>query len=607
MKFFAVMFFMMSCSTQSAVPVPASDSVIIPEKPSGKLSTWNCESLIEKAKDITFSLKGLASLVAKKRCPDFTFDVKTLTAIEKRFYAEQIDELDPYLPPPNSSLTLDDWKIKLIAVRTPPEKMKAYKQLRIKQKNAGKRNDYIKTSKAMYTWAKKQLRKKKTTENQAYFYEAAQLFARTYWTEDTISKAHDILTEALTLLKDVSVAEIYFIQARMADEKLDMEKAVSLYDKAAADVTEFKPKTITFSVDRILWLKSWILFKEKKWSEAEKSLQTLAETTIDISEKSRANFYRARALNYQNKKDEAKIVLEEIIQSDFFGFYGLVAYHELGRKMPALSKVKFEKLFPFDLEISFLQPEQKTIFQDLIKYAETDIAEKSVLFLSKTPEQQINLGLYLAKNGNRYLPLFAAFGKLDNNARIEVLLSYSDLMYPQPHIQQVKTMAEKTSVSPSLIYSIMKKESAFNEKTRSSADACGLMQMIPRLAKQLSKKFEIPYSSEVDLFIPEINIQLGTFELMEQVKKQSGQLTFVAAAYNAGPSALNGWLKSRYRPDMLEFIEEIPYEETRTYVKLIARNKLFYDRISKRDEDHPFPIEFLEMIDSNKDSSARNL
>ena len=80
---------------------------------------------------------------------------------------------------------------------------------------------------------------------------------------------------------------------------------------------------------------------------------------------------------------------------------------------------------------------------------------------------------------------------------------------------------------------------------------------------------------------------------MEQVRKQSGQLTYVAAAYNAGPNALAGWLKTRKRPDIIEFIEEIPYDETRTYVKIIARNKLFYDRISKRDEEHSFPIEFL--------------
>ncbi len=139
----------------------------------------------------------------------------------------------------------------------------------------------------------------------------------------------------------------------------------------------------------------------------------------------------------------------------------------------------------------------------------------------------------------------------------------------------------------------MKQESAFNEKARSHADAMGLMQVVPRLAQRLSKKFAVPYRNPQDLYDPEINIQLGSFELMEQVQKQNGQLTYVAAAYNAGPGALSNWLKNRKRDDVLEFIEEIPYEETRTYVKLIARNKLFYERISNRDSEHQFPDDFL--------------
>ncbi len=610
-KSFLFVLFLIACSTQpsttSAVSEAASaandtKAVVV----TGKLSTWSCDVLIEKTKQEDFALKGLASLVAKKRCPDYKFDMKTLSDLEKRFYQEQIDELDPNVPAPTASLSIDDFKQRLKIAKSPADKLRAYKQLRGKQKNSGKRTDFIKTTRDMHQWAKKELQKKKTAESQAHFYEAAQLTARAYWTEDKMSQAHDILSEALEILKDSSVAEIYYIQARMAEEKIDMEKAVLLYDKAANDVKEFKPRATTFTVDKILWLKSWILLKEKKWSEAEKSFQSLADSTIDISERSRALFYRARCLSKLDKKDEAKAVLEAITESDFFGYYGLVAFHELGRKMPALSKVKFEKKFPFDLELSFLKPQEKLIFQELIKYQELDIAEKSVLFLSRSPEYQINLGIYLADKGSRYLPLFAGFGKLDNNSRIEVLVTYGQFLYPQPHHNQVKTMAEKTAIPQALIYSIMKQESAFNEKTRSAADAMGLMQMIPRLAKQLSKKFSVVYKAPEDLYNPEINIQLGSFELMEQIKKQAGQLTFVAAAYNAGPGALSGWLKTRNRSDILEFIEEIPYEETRTYVKLIARNKLFYDRISKRDDEHSFPAEFLNWDDSKKDTSAKN-
>lgn len=603
-----------SPSAYASVPADVTKTILtdpLPEtteKPTTtKLTEWTCEILIEKANDETFSLKGLAGLTAKKRCPLFTMDPKKLSDLEKKIYSEEIADLDPTLPPPGASLSIDELKLKLKAAVSTSDKLKAYKQLRLKQKSSGQRNDFLKTTADLFNWAKAELRKYKSTETRSNFNESAQIFARTYWTENKIKKADEVLTDALRQLKgSISVAEIYFIQARMAEEKLDVDKAVSLYDLATEDYKHFKPKTVSFNLDKILWLKSWILYKQKKWALAEKSLQTLADQTIDISEKSRASFYRARSLAKMDRKDEAKEVLEKVIKDDFFGYYGLVSYYELDRKMPALSKIVFEKKFPFDLELSFLKPLEKNIFQDLIKYQEIDIAEKAAGVLSKSTENQVNLGLYLADKGNRYLPLFAGFGKLNNDARIEVLLSHGQLLYPRPYLEVVKMMAEKTSIPTSLIYSIMKQESAFNEKTRSHADAMGLMQMIPRLAKQLSKKFNVPYKEAADLYKPEINIQLGSYELMQQIKKQDGQLTYVAAAYNAGPNALSGWLRSRNRSDMLEFIEEIPYDETRTYVKLIARNKLFYDRVSKRDEEQSFPAEFVELRDSKKDTAVKN-
>lgn len=612
-----LLLFLISCSTQTQLTaaiqqVPASAMNILPvatpdKTAVTKLSEWACEVLIEKAKDDSFSLKGLAGLSAKKKCPNFTMDIKKLSAFEKKIYSEEIAELDPTVPALPSSLSLEELKTQLKMATTAHDKMKAYKQLRVKEKNAGQRNDYLKTTADLFNWAKAELRKNKTTESRIHFNQAAQLFARTYWTEDQNKKADQVLIDALRQLKGTtSVAEIYFLQARMAEEKLELDKAVTLYDLATEDFKRYNPKTASFTLDKVLWLKSWILYKEKKWSAAEKAFQTLANETSDLSEKSRALFYRSRALTKIDKKEDAKFQLEKIIKDDFFGYYGLVAYYELGRKLPALSKMIVDKSFPYDLELSFLKPAEKNIFQDLIKYQEVTIAEHAVSILSKSPENQVNLGIYLAEKGNRYLPLFAGYGKLNNDARIEVLLSHGQLLYPQPHLSYVKSMSEKTSIPVSLIYSIMKQESAFNEKTRSPADALGLMQMIPRLAKQLSKKFNIAYKIPEDLFNPEINIQLGSFELMEQIKKQDGQMTYVAAAYNAGPSALNGWLKSRNRSDILEFIEEIPYDETRTYVKLIARNKLFYDRVSKRDEEQSFPVEFLKLSDSKKDTSAKN-
>ncbi|MFZ3230297.1 MAG: lytic transglycosylase domain-containing protein [Pseudobdellovibrio sp.] len=611
---YAFVLFLISCSSYQQTPAAVEmlplplDKALAPKLVESKLADFTCEMLIEKSKDESFALNGLAALKAKKNCKDFSFDIKKLSDFEKRIYSEQIQEFEPIATITPSSLSVAELKANLKLAKTNPEKIKAYKQLRSKQKSMGARNDFLKTTADFYNWAKAELKKAKTSvEARTAYYEASLLFAKTFWTENKLDRADSILNDSLRMLKGItSVAEIYFVTGRMAEEKQNTEKAVQMYDLALEDMKAYKPKITSFNTDRLLWLKAWILYKEKKWADSEKAFTKLYENSTDLSEKSRAQFFRARALNQLERKDEAKVILEKIVQEDFYGYYGLVSYYELGIKMPALSKIKFDKKFIFDLNLTFLKPIEKNIFTELIRYGEIDIAEKTVGILSRTSENQLNLGLYLADKGSRYLPLFAAFAKLDNSTRVEVMLTYGNLLYPQPYLEKVKAMSAKTLIPTSLIYSIMKQESAFNEKTRSPADAYGLMQMIPRLAKQLSKKFDVAYKNQDDLYKPEINITLGSYELMEQIKKQDGQLTYVAAAYNAGPGALSNWLKTRNRSNILEFIEEIPYDETRTYVKLIARNMLFYDRISKRDEEQSFPANFLALIDSKKDISIEN-
>lgn len=591
-------------------------------------SEMKCDQLINKAQDIQFLLKGLAALRAQKYCPPFKADISGLSSIEKKFYSEEIEELNPKKNPTQpltSKSTLEELKENLKQLLTQTslsdEKFKAFKVLRSKQKSIGLRSEYLKTTADLYNWSKsewmdsntpkKPLKKSSkkteikpvelTSEEKMQMAnrlsEATQIFVKSLWTESRLEQAENILSDSLRMLKNqTSIAEIYYLKARINDEKMDFEGAVINFDLALEDIKTYAPKNISFTAEKIMWLKAWILYKNKNWLQAEKAMSELAAVTTDTHDKSKSLFYQARCLTQLDKKEEAKKLLTKITQDDNFTYYSLVSYNELGIKLPAFSKIKYNPQFIFNTELTFLTNEESNLFKELIRYKELEIAERSIVFLGKSIDKQVNLGLYLAQNGSRFLSLFGSFSKLDNNSKTEVLVNFPELIFPKPYMNDVQKMAEKTNLPVSLIYSIMKQESAFNEKTRSHADAFGLMQVIPRLAKHLAKKFKVDYSNSSDLFKPEINIQLGSYELMEQVKKQSGQLTYVAAAYNAGPNALANWLKNRKRDDLVEFIEEIPYDETRTYVKIIARNKLFYERIAKKDEDIDFPKEFIQKI-----------
>lgn len=590
-------FFSTACKSQLLLPFSDLNDI---ERDSSVLSSFTCDELIEKATDKKFPLRNLAGLRALARCKEFSFDMAQLTDFEKKLFSQEIASFDAPKADNkiNSELTTDEIKRKLKTEASVPNKFKLYKLLRAKQRRNSNPNDYVKTSLAMYKWALqnyKKTRKDTSKENPgpAILTEAAQIAIKTHWTENDTKAAIKIINESRATLKGKSVAELLYLKGRILEESKQTTEALKQYELVMEDIKKFSPKNLSFSIDRILWGKAWILYKDRNYREAEKAFASLAVIATELSEKSKALFYQGRCLKFLDEPVEAEQIFESITQNDFFGYYGLVSYRELGKKFPALKDIKRTNVFKYDLDLKFVPEIEREIFTSLIKFREFNLSEKAIGIIAKSKEDEINLSLNLAKNNKIYMSLFRVFAKLENNEKMDVFLSYPELLFPQPYQEQVNEMATKTKLPSSLIYSIMKQESAFNEKARSSADAMGLMQVVPRLAKHLSKKFEVPYNTSHDLFDPLINIQLGSFELMEQVRKQNGQLTYVAAAYNAGPGALSGWLKNRSRSDILEFIEEIPYDETKTYVKLIARNKLFYERISDRDSEHAFPLDFL--------------
>lgn len=596
--YFGLFFLFLSTSCRSQSLLPWGDLYEI-QKSKSVLSTYTCDDLIEKASDKDFSLNTLAGLRAMARCKDFKFDMSSLSDFEKRLYSAEIESFSNLGDGKNTAdLSIAGLKKLIKKEKIEAEKFSLYKQLRSRlKKNPNDRKEYLNSTTQMLKWAQqnyKKNKKNKTKSNDAIaiLYEASQIHARTFWTDNDGETAIKTLDSSVARLSPKnSVAELYFIKARIEEEKKDYAAAVANYDLAISDVQKFQIKNASFSMDRVMWIKAWILYKQKQLPEAEVAMKELADTTTDLSEKSRALFYLGRTIKTQGREIESKAIFESIIQTDYFGYYGLVSYRELGRKLPAIKSLKPSNIIKFDLKLESIP--QNNIFSELVKFREFALAERAVTLISTSKQDELNLSLYLAQKAKIYMPLFRSFARLTNEEKLDVFLSYPELVFPQPYKDQVNEMAAKTNLPPSLIYSIMKQESGFNEKARSAADAMGLMQVVPGLAKQLSRKFEVPYKKSEDLYDPFINIQIGSYELMEQVKRQNGQLAYVAAAYNAGPNALSGWLKNRNREDILEFIEEIPYDETRTYIKLIARNKAFYERISNRDSEQEFPADFL--------------
>jgi soluble lytic murein transglycosylase len=150
-----------------------------------------------------------------------------------------------------------------------------------------------------------------------------------------------------------------------------------------------------------------------------------------------------------------------------------------------------------------------------------------------------------------------------------------ELLYPQPYDAEVLSAAKLTGLKPQLIYSVMRQESLYRRDALSSAGARGLLQMLPETARRTASKWKRPRPSPTDLFDPVINVPLGAANLRGLVDRFGGQTMVALAGYNAGPNAAARWLPAEsLDPDI--WVENIPYNETRSYVQRILWHNVVF-------------------------------
>lgn len=245
-----------------------------------------------------------------------------------------------------------------------------------------------------------------------------------------------------------------------------------------------------------------------------------------------------------------------------------------------------------------LSTEEKIWISDLHLMGEKQVLQKYLDGISSDPSWNFasEQGLQLLKSYARsglYLPLFATIGKIEKEQRESLLMSHPELLFPMDFGDQIQQAAQQEDIPKELVFSIIRQESAFDPNARSFADAMGLMQILPTQAQNVAKDLKLEWTGHDDLFRPELNIPVGARMLRQGLSRYDGNFILAIASYNANDKAIKGWLKTRFRDDPVEFIEEIAYEETRSYVKLVLRNYIFYKRLSNPSLALSFPPECL--------------
>lgn len=154
------------------------------------------------------------------------------------------------------------------------------------------------------------------------------------------------------------------------------------------------------------------------------------------------------------------------------------------------------------------------------------------------------------------------------------------LRFPLAHSEEVNRAAQRTQLKPNWIYGIARQESAFQHDARSSAGAMGLMQLMPRTARHVSKRYRMRYSKS-RLLKPTYNLEIGSRYMRLLLNRYDGNRVLATAAYNAGPHNVNRWLK-RFKGPVDLWIENIPFAETREYVqKVLAYSTIYSYRLGE--------------------------
>jgi len=259
-----------------------------------------------------------------------------------------------------------------------------------------------------------------------------------------------------------------------------------------------------------------------------------------------------------------------LAREDSIGYYGLRARRELG--LPPLKIAAATQPAPAASVATALGRIDTLLLAGLDTAAQAEVRA----VLGRAP--QLDLDGLLAWSGGLaargFGPASVRLGwqaalKAPNDPRV------LRAIFPWPNRRAVEAEAAEFGVDPFLLVAIVRQESVFDAQALSPAGARGLAQLLPGTAALTARGLDVTFYPEW-ITVPDLNLHLGAAHLQELLQRFDGRVEVAAAAYNAGGAAVARWLTRPGASDPDEFVELIPFQETRGYVRAVLRNRELY-------------------------------
>ena len=372
---------------------------------------------------------------------------------------------------------------------------------------------------------------------------------------------------------------------------------------------------------------AWEAHEAKNFAESSRMLTEHLAYYADknTDNRGRAGYWAARDSERAGKRAEARALYEAMLARYDANWYGYLAK----QRLDVLSKTTQPQTFAPDSVIARAVANLKTITvaeetagpdadarlvkaDQLSNIGLDDWAVKELTTVSeKTPDSpKINLAIaqiYRSDEENvRALnTLRRSFPDYSQMKPEEMTREQWDVFYPLNYWDIIVQESRARSLDPYQVAGLIRQETVFITRARSSANAYGLMQVLVPTARLTARKYGVGREITAEsLFEPRLNIQLGTAYLRDQIDK-FGRIEYVAAAYNAGPGRAVSW-KASLPFEIDEWAEAVPFKETRGYIQGVVRNRLQYLRLY--DEKGNFKPEVgARVVDANPEVRKRRV
>ena len=378
-----------------------------------------------------------------------------------------------------------------------------------------------------------------------------------------------------------SAANMYLLRA-------DYEHAAALYGEIAQRFPRGKYAAYAH------WKSAWLKFRLSRNNEAKQLFEKQVELYPTSNQVVPALYWRGRMAEDEHDYARARAYYQKILDRFRYYYYAELARTRL-RTLPPSTEPVADPLLD---HIPALRP---IAGMDNAELPADDLRAQKSLLLENGALYELALRELRAANTNGDAPWALAqmahlYQEQERYDRALQTLKHAvpgyfgmeieqlprpvwEALFPRPWWNDVKRHAIENQLDPYLVAALIRQESEFNPAAVSRADAIGLMQLLPVTGKRMAHELNVRRYSVGMLAEPGVNVQLGTRYFRELLQKFDGNLEAALAAYNAGADRVQEWRSAGNFREPAEFVESIPFTETREYVQAILRNAGFYHRL----------------------------